>query len=85
MPIDTLPFTPSEQAAIAITGLTAYTTGVEIFMAWRIRPGVPGLDEDPTPEMLSSSHTDPLAAPFFSLLLSDGTEAGTRQSRELRV
>lgn len=74
VPIDTLPFAPSEQAAIAITGITAYTSGFENFMARHIRPGIPGLDEDPTPEMLSRSRTDPLAAPFFSLLLSDGTK-----------
>jgi hypothetical protein len=77
VPIDTLPFAPSERAAIAITGLTAYTTGFEIFMARRIRPGVPGLDEDPTPDMLSRGRIDPLAAPFFSLLLSDGTEVAS--------
>ena len=81
VPIDTLPFAPSEQAAIAITGLTAYTAGFEIFMARRIRPGVPGLDEDPTPEMLSRRRTDPLAAPFFSLLLSDGTEVTSGRPR----
>jgi len=74
VPVDTLPFTPSEQAAIAITGITAYSTGFEIFMTRRIRPGIPGLDEDPTPEMLSRSRADLLAAPFFSLLLSDGTQ-----------
>jgi hypothetical protein len=74
VPIDTLPFAPSEQAAIAITGITAYTSGFEIFMARSIRPGIPGLDEDPIPEMLSRGRTDPLAAPFFSLLLSDGTK-----------
>ncbi len=52
VPTDTLLFAPAEQAAVAITGLTAYTAGFEIFMARRIRPGVPGLDGDPTPEML---------------------------------
>jgi hypothetical protein len=77
VPIDTLLFAPGEQAAIAITGLAAYTTGFEIFMARRIRPGVPGLDEDPTPEMLRRRRDDPLAAPFFSLLLSDGTTVVT--------
>jgi len=77
VPIDTLSFAPSEQAAIAITGLTAYTAGFEIFMARSIRPGLPGLDEDPTPEMLRRSRTDPLAAPFFSLLLSDGTKVNS--------
>ena len=72
---------PQSRAAIAITGLTAYTTGFEIFMARRIRPGVPGLDEDPTPEMLSRGRPDPLAAPFFSLLLSDGTEVASGRPR----
>jgi len=81
VPIDTLLFAPSEQAAIAIIGLTAYTAGFEIFMARRIRPGIPGLDEDPTPEMLSRSRTDPLAAPFFSLLLSDGTRVVSGRPR----
>ena len=32
MPIDSLQFDRSEQAAIAITGLSAYTTGFEIFV-----------------------------------------------------
>ncbi len=81
MPVDTLLFAPSEQAAIAITGLTAYTAGFEIFMARRIRPGVPGLDEDPTPEMLSRRRAHPLAAPSFSLLLSDGTKVVSARSR----
>jgi hypothetical protein len=30
MPINTLPFDRSEQAAIAITGVSAYTQGFEI-------------------------------------------------------
>jgi hypothetical protein len=38
-----------------------------------IRPDVPGLDEDPTPERQSRRRADPLAAPTLSLLLSDGT------------
>ena len=72
VPIDTLQFARSEHAAIAITGISAYTAGFEIFMARCIRPDVPGLDEDPTPEMLR--RMDPLSRPFFSLLLSDGTK-----------
>jgi hypothetical protein len=83
VPITTLPFAPSEQAAVAIVGLTAYTAGFEIFMARRIRPGVPGLDQDPAPEMLSRSRIDPLAGPFLSLLLSDGIKViGSRPRRE---
>jgi hypothetical protein len=74
VPIDTLPFAPSEQAAIAITGIWAYTGGFEILVARRIRPDLPGLDQDPTPEMARRMPADPLAAPFFSLLLSDGTK-----------
>jgi len=72
VPIDTLQFDRSAQAAIAITGISAYSQGFEIFMARRIRPGVPGLDQDPTPEMLRHMRADPLSRPFFSLLLSDG-------------
>jgi hypothetical protein len=72
VPIDTLPFAQSEQAAIAITGIRAYTEGFEILISRCIRPDVPGLDEDPTPEMLRRHGADPLAAPF-SLLLSDAT------------
>jgi hypothetical protein len=49
VPIDTLPFGRSDQAAIAIIGIWAYTGGFEIFIARRIRPDIPGLDEDPTP------------------------------------
>jgi hypothetical protein len=80
VPIDTTLFAASEQAAIAIIGLTAYTTGFEIFMARRIRPGIPGIDEDPTPEMLRRSRTNGLAAPFFSLLLPDGTKVVSGRS-----
>ncbi len=73
VPIDTLQLGQSGQAAIAITGISAYTGGFEIFMTRCIRPDVPGLDEDPTPERQSRRRADPLAAPTFSLLLSDGT------------
>jgi hypothetical protein len=71
VPIDTLPFARSEQAAVAIIGLSAYSQGFEIFIARRIRPDLPGLDEDPTPEMRGRVRAD---LPFFSLLLSDGTK-----------
>jgi hypothetical protein len=48
---DTLHFDRSEQAAVAIIGISAYARGFEFFLARRIRPGTPGLDEDPAPEM----------------------------------
>jgi hypothetical protein len=73
VPIGTLQFARSEQAAIAIIGIAAYTTGFDIFMARRVRPDLPGFDDGPTPEMLRGV-TDPLSFPFFSLLLSDGTK-----------
>jgi hypothetical protein len=82
VPIDTLPFGRSDQAAIAITGIWAYTGGFEIFIARCIRPDIPGLDEDPTPEMMRRRHADPLsAAPAFSLLLSDGTRVVSGTAR----
>jgi hypothetical protein len=49
VPISTLQFDPSEQAAVAVTGLSAYTRGFEIFVTRLIRPGVAGLDQDPVP------------------------------------
>jgi hypothetical protein len=36
----TLPLGLSEQAAVAVTGISAYSQGFEIFVARRIRPGV---------------------------------------------
>jgi len=62
VPIDTLHFDRSEQAAIAIIGISAYTQGFEIFMARCLRPDGPGLDEDPTPEMLRRRGVDPPVA-----------------------
>ncbi len=52
VPIKTLPFGASDLAAVAIIGMTAYTTGFEFSVARRIRPGTPGLDQDPTPATL---------------------------------
>jgi hypothetical protein len=49
VPINTLQFDQSEQAAIAITGISAYTNGFEIFVTRLIRPGTPGIDDDPVP------------------------------------
>lgn len=49
VPINTLQFDRSEQTAIAITGISAYTNGFEIFVTRLIRPDAPGCDEDPVP------------------------------------
>ena len=49
VPISTLPFDRSGQTAIAITGISAYSNGFEIFVTRLIRPDVLGLDEDPVP------------------------------------
>jgi hypothetical protein len=49
VPISTLQFGRSEQTAIAITGMSAYSNGFEIFVTRLIRPEAPGFDEDPVP------------------------------------
>ena len=80
MPIDTLHFDRSEQAAIAIIGISAYTRGFEFFVARRIRPGTPGLDEDPMPNALRRGLTEP---EYFqiSLRFSDGRKAISERPR----
>jgi hypothetical protein len=72
--IDTLHFDRSEQAAVAIIGIAAYARGFEFFLARRIRPGTPGLDEDPTPEMLRRRRREPEDFPI-SVQFSDGRTA----------
>ena len=74
VPIDTLHFDRSEQAAVAIIGIAAYARGFEFFLARRIRPGTPGLDEDPTPEMLRRRRREPEDFPI-SVQFSDGRTA----------
>jgi len=37
--VNTMQFERSEQAATAVTGISAYTAGFEIFITHRIRPG----------------------------------------------
>jgi hypothetical protein len=49
VPISTLQFGRSAQTAIAITGMSAYSNGFEIFVTRLIRPDAPGFDEDPVP------------------------------------
>jgi len=67
VPINTLQFGRSEQAAIAITGMSAYTNGFEIVVTALIRPDAPGFDaETPGGNMLAHK-------PYqISLQLSDG-------------
>jgi hypothetical protein len=74
VPIDTLHFARSEQAAVAITGISAYARGFEFFLARRIRPGTPGLDQDPTPEMRRRRLRDAEDFPV-SVQFSDGRQA----------
>ncbi len=72
--MDTLHFDRSEQAAVAIIGIAAYTRGFEFFLARRIQPGTPGLDEDPTPEMRRGRLREPEDFPI-SVQFSDGRQA----------
>jgi len=67
VPINTLLFDRSEQAAIAITGISAYTNGFEISVTAILHPDTPGFDaETPNGGML-------LHQPYqISLQLSDG-------------
>ena len=73
VPIDSLQFDRSEQAAIAITGLSAYTTGFEIFVTCLIRPDAPSLDADPMP---GAPRATPAARQYFqlSLQLANGSK-----------
>jgi len=71
VPINTLLFDRSERAAIAITGISAYTNGFEFSVTRLIRPGTPGWDQDPEPGVPG----EPFAAHRsfeISLQLSDG-------------
>src|SRR5260370_37511458 len=38
VPIDTLLLARTDQVAVAVTGLSAFSTGIEIFLTARIRP-----------------------------------------------
>ena len=80
VPINTLQFDRSEQAAIAIIGISAYTKGFEVFVARCIRPGTPGLDEDPMPDALRRGLTE---AQSFQIRVqfSDGSNAIGGRSR----
>lgn len=50
MPTNALLFDRSEQVAVAITGISAYSNGFEFAVTHLLRPGAPGFDaEVPTP------------------------------------
>ena len=69
VPVNTLQFDRSDQAAAAITGISAYSNGFEFSVTRLIRPDVPGFDTDvPAPPGMV------LAQESFqiSLQLSDG-------------
>ena len=50
VPVSTLQFDRSEQTAIAITGVWAYSNGFEFSVTRLIRPDAPGFDNDPVPD-----------------------------------
>ena len=73
MPIDTLLLGRTGQVAVAVTGLSAFSAGIEIFLTARIRPGAchPG-------EHLPGGPGDLAAARRsfrFGLQFSDGSKA----------
>jgi len=75
VPIDTLPFGPPGHTAIAITGLSAFSSGFEIFITQLVRPDHPGFDPDPVAGAISG----PLSFEI-SLRLSDGLTVTTGKS-----
>jgi hypothetical protein len=74
--INTLLLGRSEQAAIAITGMSAYSNGFEIFVTALIYPSGPGFDaERPSGDMLANK-------PYqISLQLSDGRTVTSNRPR----
>ena len=85
VPIDTLLLGRTDQVAVAVTGLSAFSTGIEIFLAARIRPST-----DHSEEHLKGGPRDLAAARRsfrFGLQFSDGGKAvgspgGRRQERD---
>jgi hypothetical protein len=76
VPIDTLQLGRTGQVAVAITGISAYATGFEIFVTARIRPGGrdPGDPMPDTPRDLAAARRS-----FrFGLQLSDGSKVISR-------
>jgi hypothetical protein len=73
VPVDTLVIGRTEQVAVAVTGLSAFSTGVEIFLTARMRPsaGHPGEHLPGVPRDLAAARRS-----FrFGLQFSDGGKA----------
>jgi hypothetical protein len=47
--VDTLPLGRADRAAVAVTGISAYSAGFEIFLTARFRPGGDGAEQPPPP------------------------------------
>jgi hypothetical protein len=85
VPIDTLLLGRTDQVAVAVTGLSAFSTGIEIFLTARIRPST-----DDSEKHLKGGSRDLAAARRsfrFGLQFSDGGKAvgsagGRRQERD---
>src|SRR5260370_30093169 len=74
-PINILQFERSEQAAIAIIGISAYTTGFEIFVTHCIRPGAHRIALDRMPDAAPGGVPEALRSFHLGLQFSDGTRA----------
>jgi hypothetical protein len=75
VPIDILHFDLSGHTAIAITGISAFSSGFEIFVTQLVRPDHPGFDPDP----VAGAVAEPLSFEI-SLQLSDGRTVTTGRS-----
>jgi hypothetical protein len=81
VPIDTLLLGRTDQVAVAVTGLSAFSAGIEIFLTARIRPsgGHPGEHLPGGPRDLAASRRS-----FrFGLQFSDGRKAAGSESSPL--
>ena len=78
VPIDTLLLGRTDQVAVAVTGLSAFSTGIEIFLTARIRPSAdPGEHVPGGPRDLAASRRS-----FrFGLQFSDGGNAAASPGR----
>ncbi len=72
-PINTLQFERSEQAAIAITGISAYAAGFEIFVTDRIRPEIQAV-LDRMPDASPGGMSAALRSFHLGLQFSDGNK-----------
>jgi hypothetical protein len=69
VPDSTLPLGRSSQAAVAITGIVAYSAGFEIFLTGRIRRGAASAGQPPLPRL-----PPPGRQLRFGMQLPDGTK-----------